>query len=199
MNDSERERVLRTDAIQGAIVHEYDGIEEADNQLPIWWLVVFFAAIGFGVAYWFAHHEYGMAQLPGEEYARAMAEKQAVEERRARALEAKLGGQGMEALAQDTGLVSAGSATFAASCVACHGQKAEGTIGPNLTDEFWIHGGSAEAIQQVIGQGVAAKGMPAWAGVLGPVAVSQVTAFVLSLRNTNAPGKAPQGERYSAE
>ena len=190
------ERVLRTDDIAGRIVHEYDGIEEADNQLPLWWLTLFFAAIVFGVAYWFAFHEYGLGQLPGQAYAVAKAEKQARAERQARALAAQAGGVGLEALGSDLSLVSAGEATFKVSCSPCHGMSAEGNIGPNLTDNAWIHGGAAEDMQQVINEGVAAKGMPAWGTTLGPVAVQQLVAYLVSIRDQNVPGKPPQGEPY---
>lgn len=196
MSEGKQGHVIRTDAIQGDILHEYDGIEEADNQLPIWWLTLFFGAIVFGVAYWFAFHEYGMGELPGEQYAEA---KKAIEEReakKARALAAKAGDKGVAALADDPATVQAGAGVFAGTCVACHGANAAGNIGPNLTDNFWIHGGTAEDIQKVISEGVAAKGMPAWGPTLGPLAVQQVTAYVLTLRGTNVAGKEPQGEPY---
>jgi len=196
MSDSTHGHVLRKDEIQGDILYEYDGIEEADNQLPLWWLGVFFGTIFFGVAYWFAHHEYGMSHLPAEHYAIAVKEAQYQAEKQARALEAEANEKGLAALGDNPDAVAAGAATFKGMCAACHGEQGEGKIGPNLTDNQWIHGGSAEDIKKVIDTGVNDKGMPAWGPTLGAAGVQQVTAFVLSIRNSNVAGKEPQGEIY---
>ena len=196
MADAEPKEVIRRDAIAGDVIHEYDGIEEADNQLPLWWLILFFGTIVFGVAYWFAFHEYGTGRLPLAAYAEAKTQHEHLAEREARALARKTAAQGLSSLAEDASTVAAGTAAFQVTCAACHGMKAEGNIGPNLTDDAWIHGGSAEDIQKIINEGVAAKGMPAWGPSLGAVTVQQLTAYVLSLRGSNVPGKAPQGEPY---
>ena len=196
MADSGKKHVVRTDAIAGDIVHVYDGIEEADNQLPMWWLVLFFSAVVFAVAYWFTYHEYGLAPLPGEAYAVAKAAKLKEQEHQAAILARKADSGGLDSLAEDPALVAAGQGKFAGACAPCHGANAEGNIGPNLTDDAWLHGGSAEDIQAVIRDGVAAKGMPAWGATLGPVAVQELTAYLLSIRGTNVPGKEPQGEPY---
>ena len=196
MSDVTQGHVLRKDEIQGDILHEYDGIEEADNQLPLWWLGVFFGTICFGIAYWFAHHEYGLRQLPGERYAAAVKEEQFQAEKQAKALAAAAAEKGLDSLGDNPDAVAAGAATFKGMCAACHGEKGEGKIGPNLTDNQWIHGGGAEDIKKVIETGVGDKGMPAWGPILGAAGVQQATAFVLSIRNTNVAGKEPQGEVY---
>lgn len=189
---------IRHDAIQGDILHEYDGIEEADNQLPLWWLMLFFFAIVFGIGYFFAFHQYGLGDLPGAAYAQAKARQEFEAEERAKALASKTGGS-LEGLAGDPGSVEAGKALFATHCVACHGKQGEGLIGPNLTDGFWIHGGGAESVHGIIDRGILAKGMPAWGPVVGPLGAQQLTAFVVSLRDTNVPGKEPQGDPWSLE
>lgn len=189
---------IRHDSIQGAIVHEYDGIEEADNQLPLWWLMLFFFAIVFGIGYWFSFHRYGLGDLPGAEYAVAKERLEFEAEERAKELASRTGG-GLESLASDPGSVSAGRGLFAIHCVACHGPKGQGQIGPNLTDGFWIHSGDAESVHQVIEKGVLEKGMPAWGPVVGPLGAQQLTAFVLSMRGTNVEGKEPQGEPWQPE
>src|SRR5690606_1318027 len=75
----------------------------------------------------------------------------------------------------------------------CHGKKAEGLIGPNLTDDYWLNGdGSLLSIYRVINEGVPAKGMPAWNRQLLPVEVSKLAAFVGTLRGTNVSG--PKGQ-----
>lgn len=182
---------LRTDELQGDILHEYDGIEEADNFLPKWWLYTLFGSIAFSAVYWFAYHGFGFADLPRESFTKAMA---------ARAEQsADVSNEALEALAQNSSMVEAGKALFVTNCAVCHLENGSGKIGPNLTDAHWIHGGQAEDIYRVINQGVAAKGMPAWGPPLGPTNVRRVVAYTLTLRNTDKPGKAPQGEKVDGE
>ena len=183
--------VRRRDEIQGDILHEYDGIEEADNVLPNWWLGILYGTIAFGIVYWFVYHEYGMAPTQNEIHA---AHEAKLAEERAKVDLAALAG-----LADDPAAVAAGAESFKANCIACHGTRGEGTIGPNLTDRFWIHGGGAGDIHRLITDGVAAKGMPSWGAILGPQKVKELTAFVLSLRNTQVKGKEAQGEEYEGD
>ena len=86
---------------------------------------------------------------------------------------------------------------YAQNCVVCHGDHAEGKIGPNLTDDFWVHGGQPTQVWATIKDGVPARGMPQWGTTLGAEPVQQVSAYVLSLRGSHVPGKAPEGERYA--
>ena len=176
----------RRDEIQGEILHEYDGIEEADNHLPTWWLATFFGAVLFAIAYWFIYEGYGLAKSQRALFAE---EQAAIEEASgARLTDAELG-----ALAADAARITEGRAVFAQNCVVCHGERAEGKIGPNLTDGSWIHGVRPTEVFGVIRRGVAAKGMPQWGTVLGPQRTQSVMAYVLSVRDTNVPGgKEPQ-------
>lgn len=178
------------DPIQGAIVHEYDGIQEADNQLPRWWLWSLYAAMAFSVGYWFYYEEFQAAPGPAQAYYAERARE--AEKRGADPTSAEL------LAAVDGPAKALGAQAFAANCVACHEAKGQGKIGPNLTDGSWLHGGDPVAIFKTIRDGVPAKGMPAWGPVLGRAGVSQLTAFVLSLRDTNVPGKAPEGTPYEA-
>jgi cytochrome c oxidase cbb3-type subunit 3 len=186
----------RKDALQGDIVHEYDGIEEADNFLPRWWLVVLFSSIGFAAAYWFGYQVYGLKPTPHQEYATRQAEID-----RARVAAAanapELSETLLAALAKSPEAIALGAGVFKQNCVACHGDKGEGKIGPNLTDRFWLHGSAPLAVHRTITDGIPAKGMPPWGPVLGKDGVQQVAAFVLSLRNTEVTGKEPQGEPES--
>jgi len=178
----------RTDEIQGEILHVYDGIEEADNNLPTWWLLTFYGAVVFGLIYWFYYHEYAIGQLQPQKYAAAVA---AAEAERSIVTD-----ESLDALALDGSAVAAGSQIFATQCMACHDTKAQGRVGlgPNLTDKYWIHGGAPTNIHATVTNGVSAKGMPAWAPILGEEGVKQVVAYVLTLRNTEVPGVEPQGE-----
>jgi cytochrome c oxidase cbb3-type subunit 3 len=176
------------DPIQGAIIHEYDGIEEADNELPRWWLYSLYAAVAFSIGYWFYYEEFkagpGLTEAYYAESARA-AEKSGKEPTEG------------ELMAQlTTPALGLGAQAFQANCVACHEAQGQGKIGPNLTDDRWLHGGSAVEIFRTIRDGVQAKGMPSWGPALGRGGVLQITAYVLSLRGKNLPGKAPEGEPY---
>lgn len=180
--------VKRTDAIAGEIVHVYDDIEEADNTLPIWWVAVFIGTVVFATTYWLMVQVFHLAPSPAEELAIAQAER------------SKLTGDVAEAelvsASQSSSTVEKGKQAFLTNCVACHGARAEGNIGPNLTDRNWLHGGGATQIFATIRDGVPAKGMPSWGPVLGQDTVKTLAAYVLTLRNTNIPGKAPQGDLY---
>jgi cytochrome c oxidase cbb3-type subunit 3 len=186
------DKARRTDPIQGAIVHEYDGIEEADNQLPRWWVFCFIATIAFGLAYWLGFEVLQGRLSPYEEYVVARA---AAEELRANELAAlpTVSEQMLAQLAAQSSSVAEGRAVFSQQCVPCHGENAEGKIGPNLTDGHWLNGSGPIAIHATISNGVLAKGMPAWSAVLGPKATLSVTAYVLSVRNTMVTGKPPEG------
>jgi cytochrome c oxidase cbb3-type subunit 3 len=178
----------KTDPIQGEILHEYDGILEADNQLPRWWLATFFGTVVFAAFYWFSYQAWDFAPTPVEEYALAMEAA------------AASGGEVSEELltmvASNDDRVSEGRATFASNCAACHGQQGEGSIGPNLTDSAWIHGGAPTSIYHTVREGVGTAGMPAWGPVLGERSVQSVVAFVMSIRDTNVAGRPPQGDVY---
>lgn len=179
---------------QDKVVHSYDGIEEYDNHLPNWWLVTLFATIVFGIGYYF-HYEVlrsGPSQL--EAYEQSVAADRAAAAARARRAGA-LTDETFATLARDPAIVRAGQGVFTAQCVACHGPNGGGTIGPNLTDNAWIHGPRATQIYRTISEGVPARGMPAWGPQLGEERSQAVTAYLLTLRNTNvAGGKAPQGD-----
>jgi cytochrome c oxidase cbb3-type subunit 3 len=82
------------------------------------------------------------------------------------------------------------------NCVACHGDRAQGNIGPNLTDDRWLHGGTPTSIFATVRDGVGTRGMPQWGPVLGDRGLQSVVAYVLTLRDTNVSGRPPEGEVY---
>lgn len=179
--------------------HEYDGIRELDNMLPAWWLMTFWGAIIFGVAYWGFYETTGAGMTSAE----ALAEEISLAESAAdaRALELEKAGKApwsndasLVALAKDQGALERGKSLFEANCAACHKTDGSGLIGPNLTDPYTIHGHAPTAVFKVVAEGVVAKGMPAWKPQLGPTQTADVTAYVLSMTDKNvAGGKAPQG------
>lgn len=189
---AEHEEVIETD-------HEYDGIREYDNRLPSWWLFTLYAAIVFSFSYWLYYHTFAIGDTAAEalalELQRAESEARARDEARL-AREGILSDDSLVALAADTAAVARGKETFLQSCLACHGQQGEGTVGPNLTDAYWLHGHQPTQIHAVIAEGKLDKGMPAWRPVLGASRLRDVTAYVLSLKGSNVTGKAPQGVRH---
>lgn len=177
--------------------HSYDGIQEYDNPLPGWWSFLFIACVVFSPLYALYYH-FGRGDLVADEYqadAAAVAEQRAAE-----ALSEPVTDASLRELAQDPNAIAAGGEVFQANCAACHKAKGQGLIGPNLTDAYWINGGSPTDIYQTIYDGVPAKGMVAWGPVLAPDELRQVAAFVMSLQGTDPPdGKAPEGEKYPPE
>ncbi|QRN94761.1 c-type cytochrome [Archangium violaceum] len=174
---------------KSGVLHVYDGIEEMDNHLPRWWLFILWATLIFGFGYWYYYHVTGMGPGSLEVY-----KAEAAEAARLAASNKPVSDDTLLALMQDSQSVELGKAQFQQQCASCHGQKGEGLIGPNLTDNFWLHGGKPMAIHKTVSEGVVAKGMPAWERTLGAERVRSIVAYVLTLKNTNVAGKAPQGE-----
>jgi cytochrome c oxidase cbb3-type subunit 3 len=139
----------------GTTVHVYDDIVEEDNQLPRWWLGTLFGAIAFATFYW-----YGDQELQRVAFAAGVYEDQMIAIRLA---EASRGGgmspDALLALARPTGHGRRGKEVFASTCAPCHRADGGGNIGPNLTDEFWLHGSAPDKIWKTVHDGVPAKGM----------------------------------------
>jgi cytochrome c oxidase cbb3-type subunit 3 len=176
---------------KSAVVHVYDGIEELDNHLPNWWLFLLWLTVLFAFGYWYYYQTTGEGRGTLEVYRAEAAEAARLAEARKPKPDSDAG---LLLASQDKPTVDEGLQTYQATCAACHGQKGEGLIGPNLTDNAWLHGAQPTAIHKVVSEGVLAKGMPNWEKMLGPQKVRSVVAYVLTLKNTNVPGKAPQGE-----
>jgi cytochrome c oxidase cbb3-type subunit 3 len=176
-------------------IHEYDGIIEQDNQLPRWWLYSLYATIVFSVGYWLHFQTFQSGTNPGDAYQEEMAKIAAAEAQKLKT-QGAVTNQSLLTMSKDEHTVKQGREVFASTCVACHGPNGGGIIGPNLTDDTWIHGGAPEKIYATVKDGFLPKGMPAWGPQLGEERVRAVTAYVLTLKNTNvAGGKAPQGEK----
>lgn len=171
------------------VLHVFDDIEEQDNHLPNWWLAILFGSIVFGFGYWIVYHTAHWALGPEEEF-QVYADARRAKEAAAKPVE----GDDLLALSKDEKALAAGKESFVATCVACHGPNGEGLVGPNLTDNKWIHGASPAVIAESISKGFPEKGMPPWGATLGPERVKNLTAYVLSLKGKNLPGKAPEGD-----
>lgn len=176
------------------VIHEYDGIQEADNALPNWWLAILFGTIAFGAVYWLSAESFKSTSSPGAAYKLEMERVAAAEAERLKSA-GTVTDDGLLAMTKDPKSLDEGKAAFLSNCAPCHAANGGGGIGPNLTDSAWLHGGSPTRIYATIKEGFTAKGMPAWGGSLGEERVRLVAAYVVSLKNGNVPGgKPPQGE-----
>jgi cytochrome c oxidase cbb3-type subunit III len=172
--------------------HEYDGIREYDNPMPQWWLLIFYASCAFAVGYVFYYHLSGRGSSVAADYDAEVAIARRAEAKRA--LGEKVSEDGLGKLMVDTALMADAKLIFGQRCSPCHGEFGQGVIGPNLSDDHWIHGnGTLMDIHGTISEGVLSKGMPAWKMQLSPLQVRELAAFVGSLRGKNLPGKAPEG------
>lgn len=175
--------------------HDYDGIREFDNPLPMWWLWTFFAAIIFSFVYW-VHYTVGGGQTQLEELAADLNRIKVAQANAPRATETP---EELLALFADANLVASGKAVYDSRCAACHGVSGEGLIGPNLTDNYWIHGkGEPQDVLEMVRVGSPEKGMPGWEQMMSNDEVISVAGYVFSLKGTNpSNAKAPQGELVS--
>lgn len=186
----EQEELVMTD-------HEYDGIRELDNSLPPWWVYMFYATIVFSVVYLAAFHLFGWGQLQEEEYKAELAEAQ-MQIEAYMATKGDLINESTAKLVTDEALLAEGKAIYDASCTACHGAELQGTVGPNLADSYWIHGGSVGDIFKTIHDGVPSKGMISWKAQLSPEQIQNVASYIISMEGTNPAGaKEPQGELFT--
>lgn len=170
--------------------HEYDGIREYDNPMPRWWVLTFWATIIFSGAYLLDIGGIGTGDGRIAQYEADMARWRAAHPQG----EGPVDVQALLALAADREALEDGGEIFGKNCAACHAADGGGLIGPNLTDDRWLHGGSIEAVHASIANGVLAKGMPAWGRILTAAQVDRVTAYVWSLQGTSPQkAKAPEG------
>ena len=173
--------------------HEFDGIQELDNPTPAWFMYLFYTTIIFGISYLLIYHVFDLAPLQYEEYRNevkiADAAKKEFLSKAANRVD-----ENTVKLTTDPTVLASGKAVFTQTCVPCHGANGQGGIGPNLTDDYWLHGSKINEIFKTVKYGVLAKGMPTWEKQLSPKQIADVANYVKSLHGTNPAGaKAPQG------
>jgi cytochrome c oxidase cbb3-type subunit 3 len=174
--------------------HEYDGIRELDNKLPRWWVWLFYLSIVFAVIYLCYYHVFAKGELAAQgqmayEYEREMKIGNEIKAKAVAAFE-----QGMGALepSADGEVLNRGKQTFTAFCAPCHRPDGGGLVGPNLTDDYWIHGSAFADNVRTIWNGVEQKGMLAWKKQgMKPSQVIEVASYIYTLRGTEllTPGK----------
>jgi cytochrome c oxidase cbb3-type subunit III len=176
--------------------HDYDGIKELDNNLPPWWKYGFYVTIVFALIYMFRFHVTGDGDLQDVEYQKEMAEAE-LQKAAFMKLAANNVDESSVTYLADAASLNLGKSIYIQNCAACHGASGEGGVGPNFTDDFWIHGGDVKDVFKLIKYGVPQKGMIAWQSQLNPRQMQEVASFILSLQGTNPPNaKEPQGEKY---
>jgi cytochrome c oxidase cbb3-type subunit 3 len=187
MSDKEQDKVLN---------HDYDGIQEYDNDLPKWWVQIFWITGIFGIIYAVYFH-WPSTPTPTEDLAMQMEEISKLKALHSSSQSSGGGGEdALLSLVGNTEALKTGAGVYQAKCMACHAAQGQGLVGPNLTDEYWIHGGSLPEIRQVIRKGVPEKGMLSWEPLLKSEEIDAVTVYIWSLYGSNPPNpKAPQGEK----
>lgn len=173
--------------------HEYDGIKECDNQLPRWWLWIFYVTVIHSFGYMVYYHMGGgISQV--ERFERELKAERAVKV--AEMADKPIQTADVEAATKDSKSMISAKGLFAEKCSSCHAADGGGGIGPNLTDAYWIHGSRPEQVAKVISDGVVEKGMISWKTLLNRDQIISLAAYVGSIRNsTPANPKAPQGEK----
>jgi cytochrome c oxidase cbb3-type subunit 3 len=170
--------------------HEYDGIQELDNNLPPWWVWGFVACIIFAFVYLINYHVLGVSDLQIEAYEKEMDKAQ-------KDIDAYLSKMAMNVdetnatLMTEKSDLAAGKTIFDNNCTICHKSKGEGDVGPNLTDKNWVYGFDVKDIFYSVKKGRPA-GMPEHASKLNPIQIQQIASYVLSLPSVK--GKEPQGD-----
>jgi len=174
--------------------HNYDGIQELDNNLPRWWVWLFYITIIFAGVYLVYYHVARAGALSAQEYENEMKAGAVLKANATSKFEANI-----PALtpSTDAAVLAAGSQTYAKLCAPCHRKDGGGLVGPNLTDDYWIHGSNYVDTVKVIWDGVPAKGMITWKAMLKPDDIVSVASYIYTLRGAklDSPGKPPENQQ----
>lgn len=177
--------------------HEYDGIVELDNALPPWWLYMFYGTIIFSIIYvimFFGMGKFNQQDELKAEYAVAAEKIEAYQKEHGAAVD-----ENTVVLVTDADKLADGKAIYEKNCVACHALNGGGGVGPNFTDDYWIHGNSINEVFKVVKYGVPEKGMIPWEAQLNPEQMQNVSSYILNeFTGKNVEGgKEPQGEKVN--
>lgn len=173
--------------------HEIDGIRELDNKLPRWWVLLFYCTIVFAALYLGYYHVYGhfrpgAVQLSQQEYLTEMAAGNLLKSNAMAKFEADI--LSLQP-SKDAAVLANGKQTFLRLCAPCHRADGGGLVGPNLTDDYWIHGSLFSDNVRTIWNGVPEKGMITWKNYLKPKEVIEVASYIYTLRGTHPPKPKP--------
>jgi cytochrome c oxidase cbb3-type subunit III len=173
--------------------HEYDGIQELDNNLPRWWVWLFYITIIFAAVYLVYYHVAKVGDLQAAEYDKELKAGNAIKAAAMGSFESTIASLQPS---KDPVVIESGRQIYAKFCAPCHRADGGGLVGPNLTDDYWIHGSSYADTVKVIWDGVPAKGMITWKTVLKPDEIQSVASYIYTLRGVKlaTPGKPPENQ-----
>ncbi|NQW30486.1 MAG: c-type cytochrome [Ignavibacteria bacterium] len=179
--------------------HDADGIKEFDNDLPRWWLYGFYFTIFCSVVYMFYYHVYSGSDWNILWYnSRGQVQEYTAEVAEANAMLANAPKKASVAavLLTDQASLEKGKEIFNSTnslCFTCHREDLGGIIGPNLTDEYWMHGCSLEVIIKNITSGFPEKGMLPYgsSNKLSDTELLQVASYIVSKKGSNPPDPKP--------
>jgi cytochrome c oxidase cbb3-type subunit III len=164
--------------------HEADGIHELDNLLPRWWVWLFYLTILFSAGYMGYYHVLKAGELQAAEYSRESRHGDEIKAASLAKFEASIGNLTPDS---DKAVFGKGQMVYAQMCAPCHRPDGGGLVGPNLTDDYWIHGSNYVDTVKTIVNGVPEKGMLTWRGVLKPNEIQSVASYIYTLRGTKPP------------
>jgi cytochrome c oxidase cbb3-type subunit 3 len=177
--------------------HDYDGIRELNNRLPPWWIYGFYLTIIIAGIYLWRFHVSHKGPSSKQEYERSVAIAEARINETLK-LKGDLIDENTVKLLTASADIEEGKLIYQKSCITCHKESGGGDVGPNLTDDYWIHGGDIKSIFKIVRYGFNA--MPQWQMAYSNKQIAQVASYVKTLKGTNPPNpKAPQGELYKEE
>lgn len=175
--------------------HEIDGIRELDNLLPRWWVWLFNLSIVFAVCYMFYYHVFHLGKLSAAEFDVEWKRGEAIKSAAIASFESNI--DKLEP-SKDPAIIAEGDHIFHTLCAPCHRADAGGLVGPNLTDDYWIHGSNYVDNIRTIINGVPAKGMLTWRGVLKPSQIQAVGSYIYTLRGTHPKNPKPPENQQQA-
>jgi len=168
--------------------HDYDGIHELDNKLPRWWVWLFNLTIVFAVVYFGYYHVLGKGRLMDAAYRHEMKEGEVL---KAKALKDFEDTMASRQPSTDPAVLAEGKETFVTLCAPCHRLDGGGLVGPNLCDDYWIHGSNFVDNMRTIWNGVPSKGMVTWKGTLQPATIYAAASYIYTFRGTTPPNPKP--------
>jgi cytochrome c oxidase cbb3-type subunit 3 len=171
---------------------DFDGIKELDNPIPAWFNWFFGVTIAFALLYLPIYHIWKIADLQEAEYEKEVKIAEIKKEEYLKKVANSIDEKNV-ALVSDAKQLQTGQDLYKANCASCHGQKGEGLVGPNLTDEYWLYGGKINDVFKTIKYGTN-KGMPGWQKQLNPLQIQQIASYIHTLKGSNPPNaKEAQG------
>jgi cytochrome c oxidase cbb3-type subunit III len=177
---------------------DYDGIKELDNRVPPWFNYLFYGSILFAVYYMLDYHVFKTSNLQDAEYAQEMETARIQREQLAKS--GAFITEETVTFVNNSDVLQKGKQIYDTHCVACHASDGGGLVGPNLTDRYWIHGGSIKDIFKIVKYGVPAKGMISWQQQLNPAQIQEVSSYILTMQGTTPKNPKPaEGDPYSPQ